>query len=1171
MEVPKESVSIIIENEDQDFLYHKYNLFQQFLVVGLDPKIMFNINEIDLKNVPEPLSLPKVISKYPNVDLPYFNIPDTIVASHCFPQGIINTLVDYEEKDFEAKIKKTENFMFCLENMNPDTKICSLNINKVYYICFLFYENIEDYRSCINQRALYKNLEVNETIKRNKGLLIPKVICLSCFSPFYEETKYILHRIKNYVDNFNYNKRTVDNINLYPIEKIIEGLIFTIPSLPRGNCLIKIDNNSFSPNNDNKLSGLNNVIEYNGSEIKEIIFKESPPNRIPRTTVNYSILLYYFRIEEIFEVIKFIILEEPILFFCENKELLTIIITAFVSLIYPFQYPYPIVTVLPEQNYSFISLFKHFIFGINVKYNHEYLYKNVVLDGVKFIRIIILEKRFNNIINSDERDNFGPIFTSLKSDENKPLIKIDQSGGNAFENDKEDSKKINEKKATNLPRHYFEKCVRKLEKDTHDKIKEAQNKSKNKKLSDEEKDNIFNNEIKEVFLYFFSCILLKYQEYCVKYEKKIYEVKDSNGNVIQKEFEERNPKLDEKYYIGNITLNEIFDCKGFIDSIPSLDRPFYKVFFETKIFFQFIHKKIFPDSSQEKLDVLFFDENINKKLARESRMQKIDTPFLEYDYENEIDEIKINCLKRPISTRFNNYLQKHDNRVKALNYFQFIYSDFNEDDNCLEKQIVSDAKGQISFYYYVFPVLLTDGIFYEKKSTKNNNLICSSDFYLECKISSRLFDKFEDESILIIDNDIINKNYKIYDYSLNPTCQFRLKNEYMSKMLWLRYLSKTFHTIPNSKKRYYFEIMMLFLKKNKNIIDERTILILFNCLNKYGDRNMNQDYFINIENKTYTAYLCLREKTKTENNYTKFIFNPEILNNNSNNNNNNNNFTISNNSSTNPTPKSLESKNNFQNQQKTTIIEEERLMTFKVNYFCNGKKEELNLYQNSDSNLNTDSEDNICNEPINEKISELYSDSDEYIQCKCNKCYKDQRVSITCEYEDDENKFIIDFELLSPMALLKQKWFQNCSELDPTFVFEEYLESYLSAIFYFYEQNLPCEFLMPKPNNEIELKEIENLSYSNINSQDYYDKSKIDKVIIVENKKDEDEINDKGLLYIENEGEGEEEGDKKELKDKNLKSCFKSSLKALKQKTIKNVEFKSDLIDNKSKKPNDET
>jgi hypothetical protein len=59
-----------------------------------------------------------------------------------------------------------------------------------------------------------------------------------------------------------------------------------------------------------------------------------------------------------------------------------------------------------------------------------------------------------------------------------------------------------------------------LEKDTHDKIKEAQNKSKNKKLSDEEKDNIFNNEIKEVFLYFFSCILLKYQEYCVKYEKK---------------------------------------------------------------------------------------------------------------------------------------------------------------------------------------------------------------------------------------------------------------------------------------------------------------------------------------------------------------------------------------------------------------------------------------------------------------------------------------------------------------------------------------------------------------------------------------------------------------------------------------------------------------------------
>ena len=1174
MKVPEISVNKTENNEDQDFLYHKFNLFQQFYVISLDPKIMYNINEIDLKNVPEPLSLPKVISKYPNGDLPHLLIPDNVVASHCFPQGIISALVDYEEKDLEVKISKTESFIFYLDNMFPDTKVCSLNISKVYYTCLLFYEDIENYRSCINQRTLYKNMEVNDSVKMNKGLLIPKVICLSSFSPFYEETKYILKRIKNYVDNFSYNKRSSDNVNPCPIEKIIEGLIFTIPSLPRGNCLIKLDNNSFSinPNNDGKLQSLNEMIEYkennsSDNEINEIIFKEIPPNKIPRSVVNYSILMYYFRAFEIFDAIKFIILEEPILVFCEDKEVLSNVIIALVSLIYPFQYPHPVVTILPEQNFSFITIFKHFIFGINTKYSEDYLSKKISLEGIKFLRIIRLDKRFSNVINSGEQDNLDySVFTSLKADENKPLIKIDQNGGNAFEKDKEDSRIINEKKNTKLPRHYSVKCIKRLEDETNEKIKEAQYKNKNKKLSNEEKENIFNKVIKEVFLYFFSCILLKYQDFCVKYEKKIYEVKDSNGNAVEKEFEERNPKLDEKYYIGNIEINDIFDCKGFIGNIAMLDRQFYKILFETKVFFSFIHKKIFPDSTQDKLDVLFFDETINKKLGRESRMQKLETPFLEFDYESEVDEIKIKSLKRSIGQNFNKYLQKHDNRVKALNYFQYIYSNF--EDNDLDEEIIPSNNNQMYFYYFVFPILFTDGIFYEKKSNKNKNLICSDQLYFESKISNRLYEKFENDTIAIIDHDTINKNYKIYDYSLNPTCQFHLKNEYMIKMLWLRYLSKTFHNIPNSKKKYYFELMMLFLRKNKNIIDERTILIIFNCLNKYGDRNMNQDFFVNIQNKTYISYLCLREKTKPENNFTKFMFYLE-----NNNQSSSKNVININNSSTNLSLKSIEAKNLFRNQQKITIIDEPRLMTFKVNYFCSGKKEELNLYQNSDSNLNTDSEDNICNEPINEKISELYSDADEYIQCKCNKCFKDQKVSITCEYDDEDNKFIIDFELLSPMALLKQKWFQNCSDLEPSFIAQEYLESYLSAIFYFYEQNLPCEFLMPTFKNEVELKETKNVSYSNINSQDIYDKNEIDKIIIFDGKKDEDnDVNDKGLNFMENEGEGgDDEGDKRDLKDKRVKSCFKSSLKALRQKTVKNVEFSSGIKENKNIKSNDET
>ena len=1129
-------------------LNHKYNLYQQFFVIGIEPKLMCNINELDLRNIPEPLNLPKVISKYPNINLPYLNIPDTIIASHCFPQGIINALVDYEKKDLEEKEKKIENFIFSLENMCPEIKISSLRINKVYYTCLLFYEDIEKYRQCINQRKYYKNSDINKDNNnvRNKGLLIPKVICLSSFSPFYEETKEILQKLKNYVDNYNYNNRTIENINLYPIEKIIEGLIFALPALPRGCNSINLSNDSFlfeSQLNDSTIN-ISKDTNNKDTNINDIIFKETPPNKEPRIMVNYSALLFYFKVEEIFEIIKFILLEEPILFFCDDKEILTNIIASFISLIYPFQYPYPVITILPEQNFSLISLFKHFIFGINIKYSDDYVHKKVALDGVKFIRIIRLDKRFNTIVNTKEVGNlsYGNI-SSIKADENKPLIIINEYSGNSFIMDKKESEDINTKKSINLPRHYSEKCARKLESEIAEKYK-GKLKSLNsiiidgnkEKQREKEKINKINNAIRDNILYFFTCILLKYQECCVKFEKKIYEDNDRDGNIITKEFEERNIKLDEKYYIGNLELNDIFNCKEFLNNIASLDVDFYNVFFKTKVFFNFIHKKIFPESNQDKLDVLYFDELINKKLSRESRIQKIETKFLEYKYEDNINEININCLKRKITYNFNNYLQKHENRAKALNYFQFIYSNFDQD---IDEYNIKGKKDQIQFYYYVFPILLNDGIFYNEKGNKNKKQF-DSEFFLGSINSNRLYNQFEEEAKLMVEDDEINKQYRIYDYSLNPTSQFHMKNEYMIKMLWLRYFSKTFHLIPISKRKYYFTLMNIFLKNNIDVIDERTILILFNCINKYGDRNMNQDYFINLKNKTYTAYLCLREKTKPENNFIKYIINQE----NSNDNSNQNSQDIA----------------NDENKEKNISMEEKKLMTFKINYFCTGKKEELNLYQNSNSNVNTDSEDNICNEPFIEKISELYSDSDEYIQCKCNKCYKDQRLPITCEYLDEENnQFIIDFELLSPMALLKKDWFKNNSELDMSYISQEYLECYLSAIFYFYERNLPCEFLIPNFNekNENKLQEIQNLSYANINSEEFYYYNVIDKTVIIEGvrkSKDKDKGNNNIISNDDNEfieNRKRKDNYNKNNNESNLKSCFKGN-----KKFTKNVEFK---------------
>ena len=382
----KESLSNLSE--------HKYNLYQQFLIVGLDTKLSFRINQIDLKGIPEPYISPKIISKYPPNDLYYLNIPDNIISNHCFPKGIINEIIEYNEMDYESKIKYQTSFVFSLENQYPEDISSSLRINRVYYSCLLFYENVENYYECIkNKKKIYKSSNIDPiSDTKNVGILIPKIICLSSFKPYFEQSRAILESLKRYIDKYLYNKITKDNYNIYPIEKIIKGLIFNLPSIPRSNFILKLNKETFETslinnnkendkiNNENakkdktlknmSLNGLNNIINKD-----EIIFYESPFNGYPKNVINYSILMKYFRIKEVFEIIKFILLEEPILFFCEDIHILTYTIEGLISLIYPLEYQYPVISVLPEKNYSFISIFKHFIFGINYKYTDDIFQK----------------------------------------------------------------------------------------------------------------------------------------------------------------------------------------------------------------------------------------------------------------------------------------------------------------------------------------------------------------------------------------------------------------------------------------------------------------------------------------------------------------------------------------------------------------------------------------------------------------------------------------------------------------------------------------------------------------------------------------------------------------------------------------------------------------------------
>ena len=1089
------------QGSENDILLHKFNLFQQFFILGIEPKILHLINKVDITTISEPIIGPKIISKFPNIDLPYLNIPDTLIISHCFPKGFINSIVEYKEYELNKKLIQTKDFIFSLDNFEMDKNI-SLRTNKVYYTCFMFYEKLDDYQTCINLKNNSNNKNnKNKNSIFNKNILIPKVICLSSFSPYIQQSKLILHYLKENIDKFNYNKLVESNIkfsnedNNLSLENIIEGLIYNIPSLPRSNFMMKIQKDFFVIGEEP--STQSNINEKEIINDKEIIFSNSPPNKKPSPVINYAKLMKFFKIEDIFEIIKIILLEEPILFFCSNIEDLTYTIKGLLSLIYPFEYHYPVVEVLPEHNYTFINFYKSFIFGINHPYSDDFfVFKGINLDEKKFVNIVIIEKRFNNILNSSEKEK-TKILLQIKQN-NSRYLKISQKSisnsiseikelyirkKNMIGEHKEEEKtadKFDETKIK-LPIHYYSKCCKKLENNLESKFKDIKSKIKEKdktilaKKIELEKEKIFNDEIIENFLYFFTSIFLHYQEFCSKFQYSYVESNDILYNTkVGNYFREKD--LEKKYCMNKLKINDLFNCELFIDDMVStLDKPFYTKFLQTKIFFNFMKKKIFPMSTQDKLDILFFDEKINEKLSREKGAKKIKTKFLEYDVNNISGDIDINCLSRPFSDIFKNFVCQEKNKNKILSYFQYVTyesvdNEIKNNSNMMEYYNINNNNNfHIKFYYFVFPKLLNDGILYKEnnKEEESNKLWNITTFTY--KNSNCLYNQFEKEGFIIINDENITKNYQNYYYSLNPQKSYSNLIEYYIKILYLEYFSKIFHLIPYSKKNDYFSYLMHFMIHNQDTLDDNSIMMMFNAIIKHGDKNMAQSFFPFIRNKTYTTFLMLREKTRPDKNFIQVDL-PSF-----------NNFiedeydidniqakkrrSLSEYNSTNIrlsgtnfrdrkyTSAKKEEKDSASSQNLSITMDEETGCLFEINdkfdftlnLFCNQKKEE-----------------NMCNYPFDLSVNHIFKEDKKYIEFRCLKCNIIQQMEVTCKYKDDNNKeYTIQSKLYSPAYLLERGWFKNSKELNLNDIIEKYFDEYICAMYYFYDQGLLCDFLLP--------------------------------------------------------------------------------------------------------------
>ena len=125
-------------------------------------------------------------------------------------------------------------------------------------------------------------------------------------------------------------------------------------------------------------------------------------NKIPIVDVNLKRICLDFGVKDIITIYNYLFLESRILFFCNDIECLNSYIYGFLSFLYPFQYQYQIITILPKENFEIIESITPFIAGINQAYEEKFFENNnFVLSDCFFIVDIDQKKYF--VINEENK------------------------------------------------------------------------------------------------------------------------------------------------------------------------------------------------------------------------------------------------------------------------------------------------------------------------------------------------------------------------------------------------------------------------------------------------------------------------------------------------------------------------------------------------------------------------------------------------------------------------------------------------------------------------------------------------------------------------------------------------------------------------------------------------
>ena len=790
-------------------IYHqssKYNLIQNFYIIGFSLNDFFVINQKDktgeFKDIFKekiediPILTPKIITKFPNIKNSINTISDDLVIDHCFPNGFIK-IFKKDKDEYESNF-----FQFELDNipqnyLNEERRIYS----KIYFTCLEIGEPISDYfqykKEIINLIFKYKSIKILNFDKnepsgvdsKNKfsEFLIPKVLCFSSVLPFYNELSQLLKSIHDY----SLSKKDFASL---PLEKVIEKIILSTP-IP-----IKI--------------GTELSINFKTSNYKEKI--SFPICNINDININYSSdmclaeIFRCFTSDDVIRIFRYILYEIPLLFFSENKSILSLFVNTFLTVLSPFKYPFPHIAILPRKLYGLINSEKKFIFGINQNYNVDF-FKTYNIELDKTIVVISIALPDNN------KKNPKVIFDEKIFDNNNyDKFVIDRK---SHKYRKEEFITFNNNKTHIINIDIPNVFKKKLSDGINKYISFIGKKKLFSKKESVPKDLTF--KIQNVFYKFFVRIMSGYTEYFLK-SSNFYSEPKNIGEKMHS-------------YHDNDILKEVFNKEEFYKSQKECTA-FYSIFFDTKIFSNFFYERLYNNNIIDQLAFRQFDLLTFLKKHSEYRKKKENKTLYE-NFDKEVLERKID-KKEEINITDDNAFSNDDilslvsdeekNADILMNYGQLITikESNNKKDNNNEKSKVDYSK-LINIKYCIFPKLLFEYL----DIKKNKNLIFLNDEYIISFKKSCIEKKKEYEEKRAY--AFYEKYFEKINY-INSNVSYSVYHNIYLYYIWCILLSCSLWYCEPEEKKYrldkLFEILDII-----EYFEEYVLNILFVNICKYGD------------------------------------------------------------------------------------------------------------------------------------------------------------------------------------------------------------------------------------------------------------------------------------------------------------------------------------------------